>query len=155
MPILTPKTTPALLMGAAALLLLAMLAWAGLYIGNPERIVRCGGTGSDRNALLLTDAQCHAIGNNIAILQPNAPASRNVTTFEAVDRLIRVGAPPPEGTTLASLPASVSSEFPDLAPLRYFLVEDEIALVDPERGRIVAFVEVHTQKRLGFWDWKS
>jgi len=73
------------------------------------------------------------LDGDVPLLQPNAPASEKVTAFEANDSSIGVGSKPPAGTTLAPLPPQVGEQFPDLAPLRYFLVEDQIALVD--RGR--------------------
>lgn len=151
---LPPRHITGILLLAAAVLFVAMMAWAALTTGDPDRIVRCGGTGDDRHALLLTDAQCQAIGASVPILQPDAPPPTNVTAFEANDGSIRVGAPPPAGAELSPLPRDVQTAHPALAPLRYFLVEDEIALVDPRENRIVAFVEVHTQKPLGFWDWR-
>lgn len=54
---------------------------------------------------------------------------------------IRIGMAVPQGVELLPLPSVVVERVPDLREYRYFVYDDDIAIVDPARGEIALIVE--------------
>jgi hypothetical protein len=54
---------------------------------------------------------------------------------------IRIGMAVPQGVSLLPLPSVVVERVPDFREYRYFVYDDDVAIVDPASGAIVYIVE--------------
>jgi Protein of unknown function (DUF1236) len=95
--------------------------------------------------LTLSMDQCLLIGREIPIAPETLNDDQRQSAFEAMASATRLGKRAPSTVDLLALPASVTDKFPDLSSYRYFVVRDDIALVEPTESLIVALVEVHTR----------
>lgn len=114
-----------------------------------EPVIRCDESVRRGKPLLqLNEAQCQSIGRAVPVIDHAVSSENNVEVETPQRKLIEAGDPPPAQVDLQALPKDVAEAHPDLARLKYFLIEDEIALVDPGRNEVVAFVEVHRSKEI-------
>ncbi|MEZ5818177.1 MAG: hypothetical protein R3D44_13940 [Hyphomicrobiaceae bacterium] len=119
---------------------------------EPEpRQIRCGDyVQTFRKPLLaLTKDQCLLIGRETPVLPEHVSGKSRLSAPEAMRLNEGLGHPPPAGISLLTLPAKVTRTYPDLARYRYFIREDDIALVDPKGNVVVALVEVHVRPGVG------
>ncbi|CFX04519.1 protein of unknown function [Candidatus Filomicrobium marinum] len=120
------------------------------YRADEKRVLLCGKTIEDQSEpiLKLEGEECEAIIQNVDMYE-NLPREQDVTAFDEQRLRVEIGKAPPVGTRLELLPKAVTTQFPDLTRYRYFISGDNVALVDPAKARIVAFVgvqESHRQK---------
>jgi hypothetical protein len=115
--------------------------------GQMTKEIRCNSDIATVRPPLLTLSmdQCLLIGREIPTAPEKVKDDQRQSAFEAMARATRLGKRAPPTVDLLALPASVTDKFPVLTSYRYFVLRDDIAIVEPTQSLIVALVEVHTR----------